>query len=196
MYDQETVRNRKSPSNQSLKTMVGRHIDQMVRTRNFKARNERIETGVLVKSYKGRKVSVERKMGECCQWKATGQCARGDSCSVGHGTNRGQRAQSCSLAPKAQTQTDGRKPSKGSGHRGKKPILEEKAGKRVKKSSKESVRLRRVIIGILPYVKITSLYRDANSATTVFSDTLRLMGSREAISKKPKTTMRKTTNLQ
>ena len=32
----------------------------MIRTRNFKARNGRIETGVVVKSHKGRNVSVER----------------------------------------------------------------------------------------------------------------------------------------
>ena len=45
----------------------------MIRRRNFKARNERIETGVLVKSHGWRKVSVERKVGECHQWKATCQ---------------------------------------------------------------------------------------------------------------------------
>ena len=54
------------PSYQRLKTMV-RHIDQMIRMRNFKARKERIETGVLVKSHLGRKVSVEREVGECYQ---------------------------------------------------------------------------------------------------------------------------------
>ena len=46
MYEQATDRDRAMPSNQRLKAMVRRHIDQMVRTRNFKARNERIETGV------------------------------------------------------------------------------------------------------------------------------------------------------
>ena len=44
-------------------------------------------------------------------------------------------------------------------------------------SSKESVPTRRVIVGILPYVNITRLNRDADSATNVCSDTLRLMGS-------------------
>ena len=44
-------------------------------------------------------------------------------------------------------------------------------------TSKEIVRNRRVIIGILLYVKITNLYRDAHSAAIVNSDTLRLMGS-------------------
>ena len=39
-------------------------------------------------------------------------------------------------------------------------LQEEKAGKRAKKSSKESVRNRRVIFGIIPCVKITSLNRE------------------------------------
>ena len=74
MYDQEIDRDRAMPSCQRLKTMVRRHIDQMSRTRNFRARNERIETGVSVKSHKGRKVSVDRKVQECDQSKANGQC--------------------------------------------------------------------------------------------------------------------------
>ena len=85
MYDQEMNRSRVLPSYQRLKTVIRRHIDQMIRTRNFKARNARIETWVLVKSHKGRKASVERKVGECLQWKATGQCSRGDSYSFNHG---------------------------------------------------------------------------------------------------------------
>ena len=38
-------------------------------------------------------------------------------------------------------------------------------------TTKELARIRRVILGILPYVKVTSLNRDANLATTVCSDT-------------------------
>ena len=40
------------PSYQRLKIVVRRHVDQMIRTRNFRARNERIETGVRVKRQK------------------------------------------------------------------------------------------------------------------------------------------------
>ena len=57
-----------------------------------------------------------------------------------------------SHARKAQTQTDGRKASKSFGPRDK-VLLEGKARKRKKKSSKDSVRIRRVIFGILPNVK-------------------------------------------
>ena len=119
MYDQEMDRDRVMPS------------DQMISTRNFKARNERIDTRISVKSHKGRIVSVEKKVGECYQWRATGQCARGDSC-FSHGSNRGEKAQSSSLAPKARTQTDGRKLLKGFGLRGESPSGR-KCGKACKK---------------------------------------------------------------
>ena len=59
-------------------------------------------------SHKGRKVSVDRKVGESCQWKATGQYSKRDSCSFSHGSNRGQKAQSSSPAPKS-ADTDWRK---------------------------------------------------------------------------------------
>ena len=67
LYEQENFRNNEQPSYSRLKTPVTRHIDQIVRTRNFKARNERIGTGVATKSQKGTEVSVERQVGECSQ---------------------------------------------------------------------------------------------------------------------------------
>ena len=62
MYEREIDPDRSMPSYQRLKTEVRRHIDQLIRTRNFRARNERIETGVFVKSHKGKNVSVELRM--------------------------------------------------------------------------------------------------------------------------------------
>ena len=61
---------------------------------------------------------------------------------------------------------------------GEKVLLEGKAKKRAKVTSKEIARIRRVIIGILPYVEITNLNRDANRATNVDSDMLRLTGKK------------------
>ena len=110
-------------------------------------------------------------------WKANGQCSRGVSCSFSHGNNRGQQTQSSSLAPQTQTQIDGRRPSKGTGPK-EKVLLEGKAKKRAKVTSKEIARIRRVIIGILPYVEITNLNRDANRARNVDSDMLRLTGKK------------------
>ena len=67
LYERENIRSNEQPSHSRVKTSVTRHVDQMVRTRNFKARNERIGTGVVTRSQKGTKFSVERKVGECSQ---------------------------------------------------------------------------------------------------------------------------------
>ena len=47
VYDQGMNRDRVSQSYQRLRTLVRRHIGQMIGTRNFKAWNERIETGSI-----------------------------------------------------------------------------------------------------------------------------------------------------
>ena len=75
MSNPELNRDQEAPSCQKLRNMVRQHVAQTISTRNFKARNERIETGVLVKGHKGRNVSAERKVGDCFQWKANGQCS-------------------------------------------------------------------------------------------------------------------------
>ena len=54
-----------APSYQKLRTMVRGHIGQTTRTRNFKARSERIETGVWVKSHTESNVIAERQVGDC-----------------------------------------------------------------------------------------------------------------------------------
>ena len=84
LYDQETVRNNGQTSYLWLKTSVKLHIDQMMRTRNFRVRNEVVERGPVTKSQKGRKACVERRVGDCFQWKAHGQCSKGDLCSFSH----------------------------------------------------------------------------------------------------------------
>ena len=61
LYDQE-ARNDGTPNDQQLKTAVKLHIDQMMRNRNFKARNDVVERGSVTKSQKGNKTYVERKV--------------------------------------------------------------------------------------------------------------------------------------
>ena len=69
LYEQENIRNNEQPSYSRLKTSVRRHIDQTSRTRN-----KIVARGAVNKSRKGRKVSSMRKVLECYQWKAIGQC--------------------------------------------------------------------------------------------------------------------------
>ena len=112
LYDQETVRNNGQRSYVRLKTSVKLHIDQMMRTRNFRVWNEVVERGAVTKSQKGKKAYVGRKVGECFQWKAHGQCSKGDSCShdrlVQGDLYGGQRrkGRSSSPAPNSKAKTD------------------------------------------------------------------------------------------
>ena len=139
---------------QKLKAMVKRYIDQKITTRNFQARNERIEKGVLVKTRKGKKVSFERKTRECSQWKAFFATTT---------VKRGKITQSSSLAPRPQTQNDGNVLR--SGHLLEAAVLLERdIQDRAETTLLETVRICHVIFGMLPYVKITHLNRDAKSA--------------------------------
>ena len=153
----------------------------MIRTRKFEVRNERIETGVLVKSRNGKKVSVERTTGECCRWKAKRQCSKGDSCSFRHEDNQRGRKHNRPLL-RSKTKNDGRRLSKGSATKESIQTLDDEEDLRKetlpgesvhqkersnivqKLHQKEIVRIRDVIIGVHPYVKISKLNRNANSA--------------------------------
>ena len=122
LHDQELGRNNGTLNNQQLNTAVKLHIDQMMRNRNFKARNDVVVSGSVTKSQKENKAYVEREVGECFQWKAHGQCSKGDSCSFCHdhslaSGSRGscQRRKGRSSSPAShpkEKQTDGEKGDK------------------------------------------------------------------------------------
>ena len=127
LYDQKTVRNNGQTSYSRLKISVRRHIDQMKRTQNFRVRSEVVERGAVTKGQKGKKAYVERKVGECFQWKAHGQFSKGDSCSFSHdklvqrdlygGQRRKGRSSSPAPNSKAKTDEGEEKFSKTSGNR-------------------------------------------------------------------------------
>ena len=80
LYVQEIDRNNGKSNYSQLKTAVKLHIYHMMRTRSFRVRNDVVEQGSVTKRKKGQKAYVERRVGECFQWKAHGQCSKGDSC--------------------------------------------------------------------------------------------------------------------
>ena len=86
LYDQETARNKGKPNHVQLMTAVKLHNDQMMRNRNFRDRNDVVERRSVTKSHSGNEAYVERKVGECFQWEAHGQCSKGDSCSFSQDT--------------------------------------------------------------------------------------------------------------
>ena len=118
-----------------MKTIAIRRTDQ-IRTRNFKAQNERIVTGVLFKSH--RKTSALRGN---CEAISGGQLdtVQEETLVVSSTDPIVDRKHNRALLfEKRGTQTDGRKPSTGFGLRGESPSGK-KVGERAKKSSKESV---------------------------------------------------------
>ena len=136
-----TMRNRQT-SCLRLKTSVNLHIEQMMRTRNFRVRNDVVERGAVTKSSKGENAYVERKVRVCFQWKAHGQCSKGDSCSFSRDKLvQGQRrkGRSSSPAPNSKAKTD------------------EKVA-----VPSHVFKIRHVDSGILPCVKTTSLSADSD----------------------------------
>ena len=77
LYDMKFHQKISMPNYQKMKTMVKRNIDQKLRLRNSDARNDKIETGAVVTSRRGQS-GVERGQVVCYQWKAKGQCSKGD----------------------------------------------------------------------------------------------------------------------
>ena len=102
------------------------------------------------------------------QWKALGQCSKGDSCSFSHDTTASgnsdrPKGQSSSPAPNSKAKTDGEE------------------GNRDESSDKRSqilcrykiVKTRRVHLGIFPCVITTSLNPDAHMAINADFDMVR-----------------------
>ena len=89
LYDQENIRNIGQPNYSSSKTAVGLHIDQSMRARNCRARNEIGERGMAER----KEPYVARKVGECIQWKVTGQCSERNSCTFSHDPALGDRCE-------------------------------------------------------------------------------------------------------
>ena len=54
LYDQGVARNNGRPNYQQQQSAVKLHIDQMMRNRNFKARNDVVERRSVTKSHKGK----------------------------------------------------------------------------------------------------------------------------------------------
>ena len=81
--DLEIHQKKIGPDFYRLKTMVKRSIEHDLRIINFGARNGNYESNAVVKN-QGSKQRVQRILGDCWQWKANGQCVKGDNCSFRH----------------------------------------------------------------------------------------------------------------
>ena len=153
------------------------HIDQMMRTRNFRVQNDVVERGSVTTSQKGKKAIAERKVGNCFRWKAHGHCSKGDSCSFRQNRQAqgdlygGQRrkGRSSSHAPNSKAKTD--EGWEKSSHKGREESSSDKRSEIL--CCYKNCKTRHVDFGILPCVRTTSLNPEAPVAMKADFDMLR-----------------------
>ena len=120
LYDLETHQKKLGPDYHRLKNMVKRSIEQEIRNKNFGARSGNYETNAVVKN-QGTKQRVQRILRDCWQWKANGQCSKGDTCSFRHDINKRGKSSPSNPSPNSFMRQSERKPSRTRSPRGKSP---------------------------------------------------------------------------
>ena len=110
--DMEIHQKISTPNHQKLKTMVKRCIEQNLRSQNFEAGDGRIASGILVKNQREQR-RVHKGQGECWQWKANGQCSKGDKSSFRRDEDkRAKFAPPPAPSPEPSTPQDVRNPAR------------------------------------------------------------------------------------
>ena len=99
--------------------MVKRSIEQGIRNKNFGNRRGNFEKNAVVKN-QGAKQRVQRILGDCWQWKANGQCSKGDNCSFRHDINKRVKTLP-NPSPSSSTRQNERHASRTRSPRGKSP---------------------------------------------------------------------------
>ena len=87
LYKMEIHQKKAEPDYHRLKTMVKRSIEQNLRVKNFGIRNGNYERNAVDKN-QGTEQREQRCLGDCWQWKANGQCSKGDNCSFRHDVHK------------------------------------------------------------------------------------------------------------
>ena len=87
LYNMEFHQKKAGPDYHRLQTMVKRSIEQNLRIKNFDGQNGNYERNAVVKN-QGTQQRGQRTLGDCWQWKANGQCSKGDNCSFRHDINK------------------------------------------------------------------------------------------------------------
>ena len=90
------------PDYHRLKTMVKRSIEQNLRVKNFEVRSGNYERNAVVKNQRA-KQREQRSLGDCWQWKANGQCSKGDNCSFRHDMDKRGKSTQPNPSPRSST---------------------------------------------------------------------------------------------
>ena len=160
------------PDYHRLKTMPKRSIEQNLRMKNFEARNGNFETSAVVKNQRV-KQREQRSLGDCWQWKAKGQCSKGDICSFRHDINKRAKSTQPNPSPSSSTQQNERNASRTLSPRGRSP-----SGRMsrclARRTSQELAQLRSVKNGSACF---TSPKMGADLAKSALTHTARLTNS-------------------
>ena len=120
LYNMEIHQKKAGPDYHRLKTMVKRSIEQNLRMMNFEARNGNFETSALVKNQRA-KQREKRTLGDCWQWKANGQCSKGDSCTFRQDMNKRANSTQPNPSPRSSTQQSVKNASRTRSPKGRSP---------------------------------------------------------------------------
>ena len=120
LYDLEIHQKKAGPDYHRLKTMVKRSIEHDIRNKNFESRNGNCERNAVVKN-QGTKQRGQRTLGDCCLWKADGQCSKGDNCTFRHDINKRGKVTPSNPSPNSFMQQNERNASRTRSPRGKSP---------------------------------------------------------------------------
>ena len=120
LYNMEIHQKKLRPDKHRWKTMVKRSIEQDMRNKNFGARNGNYERNAVVEN-QGTKQRVQRTLGQCWQWKANGQCSKGDQCRFRHDINKHGKVTQSNTFPNSFMQQNERKSSRTRSPRGRSP---------------------------------------------------------------------------
>ena len=112
LYDLEIHQKKAGFDYHRLKTMVKRSIKQNLRIKNFEVRNGNYERS------RGQQ-REQRTPGDCWQWKANGQCSKGDNCSFRHDINKRAKTTQTNPSPSSSTRQNERNASRTRSPRGK-----------------------------------------------------------------------------
>ena len=87
---------------------------------NFEVRNGNSETNAVVKN-QGTEQREQRSLGDCWQWKANGQCSKGDNFSFRHDINKRAKSTQPNPPPRFSTRQNERNASRTQSPRGNSP---------------------------------------------------------------------------
>ena len=108
------------PDYHRLKTMVKRSIEHSLSVKNFDARNGNVEQAPWSR-IRGTTKREQRSLVDCWQWKADGQCSKGDNCSFQHDKDKRAKSTQPNPSPRSSTQQNVKNASGTKSPRGRSP---------------------------------------------------------------------------